>query len=391
MAMKFKMENFQKKRTEYADLVKKGATAEEQATAYESMMDALQQDNKDYIDSEIKNGVDQKLDSLEANRRIDPKITNEEVKFFNELNTETENKNEIILPKTTINEIFEDLTTEHPLLGLLGLKTTGLRMKFLKSDTKGAAVWGKIFSEIKGQLDEMFDEEDAKQSKLTAFVVLPNDALEYGAAWLKQFVKTQIVETFAVALEEAYLTGDGNEKPIGLTRNISKDAPVTGGVYPIKTSAGTITLADAKTTAAEMGGIVRALSRKENGKKLVARGKIVLVVSPGQGVDFEAASTIQNVNGQWVFALPFGMRIVESEFTPDGKIVAFVQGRYDAYTAGGVSIKQFDQTLAMQDMQLFTAKQFAYGKAKDNNAALLFDFKPANPAKDFANPDLKKA
>jgi hypothetical protein len=38
-------------------------------------------------------------------------------------------------------------------------------------------------------------------------------------------------------------------------------------------------------------------------------------------------------------------------------------------------------------MQLFTAKQFAYGKAKDNNAALVFDFKPTNPAKDFKNPD----
>lgn len=391
MAMKFKMENFQKKRTEYADLVKQGATAEEQATAYEAMMDALQQDNKDYIDSQVKDNVSQKLDSLEANRRIDSKITNEEVKFFNEINTATENKNEIILPETTVNEIFDDLTTEHPLLGLLGLKTTGLRLKILKSDTKGAAVWGKIFDAIKGQLDQVFSEVNAKQGKLTAFVVIPNDALEYGAAWLKQFVVTQIKEAFAVALEEAFLIGDGNGKPIGLVRNVSKDAPVTGGVYPMKTSAGTITLADPKTTAAEMGGIVRALSKKENGKKLVAQGKVVIVVSPGQSVDFNAATMIQNVNGQWVFALPFGVKIVESEFVPDGQVVPFVQGRYDAYIAGGINIKQFDQTLAADDMQLFTAKQFAYGKAKDNNAALLFDFKPTNPAKDFTNPDLPKA
>lgn len=375
--------NFKDKKAAYAKLVKEGASVDAQAEAYDDMMDAL---NGDMI-NEVAKQVDTKLETFEANRRVDPKITNEEIKFFNELTTETGAKNEIILPETTINEIFEDLTTQHPLLDALGLKTTGLRLKILKSDTKGTVVWGKIFDEIKGQLDQVFTEEKADQNKVTAFVVVPNDALEYGAAWLKQFVTTQITEAFAVGLEQAFLTGDGNQKPIGLNRNVAKDAAVVGGVYPEKTSAGIITLADAKTTAAEMGGIVRVLSRKENGKPVVAQGNTVLVVTPGASVDFTAAAMIQNVNGQWVFALPFNVQIVESEFAPDGKVIAFVKGRYDAYTAGALTIKQFDQTLALEDMQLFTAKQFAYGKAKDNNAALVFDFKPSNLAKDFKNPD----
>jgi hypothetical protein len=379
--------NFKDKKHDYAQAVKDGASVEDQATAWDEMMDALQGDMVNEIDKQ----VDTKLETFVANRRIDPKITNEEIKFFNEIDTNPGSKNEIILPETTINEIFDDLTTDHPLLAALGLKTTGLRLKFLKSDTEGTVAWGKIFDGIKSQLNQTFSEETADQNKVTAFVVIPNDALEYGAAWLKQFVTTQIVEAFAAGLESAFLIGDGNEKPIGLNRNVAKDAPVTGGVYPEKKSAGTITLADPTTTAAEMGGIIRLLSHKENGKKIVAQGNTVLVTTPGNSIDYQAASMIQNVNGMWVFALPFNVQIVESEFCPDGKTIAFVKGRYDAYTAGGIAIKQFDQTLAMDDMQLFTAKQFAYGKAKDNNAAVVFDFKPTKPAMTYTNPDMATA
>jgi hypothetical protein len=379
--------NFKDKKHDYAQAVKDGASVEDQATTWDEMMDALQGDMVNEIDKQ----VDTKLETFAANRRVDPKITNEEIKFFNEIDTNPGSKNEIILPETTINEIFEDLTTNHPLLGALGMKTTGLRLKFLESDTEGTVAWGKIFDGITSQLNQTFTEKDANQNKVTAFVVIPNDALEYGAAWLKQFVTTQITEAFAVGLEQAFLVGDGNQKPIGLNRNVAKDVSVTGGVYPEKQSAGTITLADAKTTAAEMGGIIKVLSRKENGKPVAARGNTFLVTTPGNSIDLQAASMMQNVNGAWVFALPFNPTPIESEFCPDSKLIAFVKGRYNAYTAGGISIKQFDQTLAMDDLQLFTAKQFAYGKAKDNNAALVFDFKPTNPATAFTNPDLATA
>ncbi|MGZ7325308.1 phage major capsid protein, partial [Streptococcus pyogenes] len=82
--------------------------------------------------------------------KMDKDITPQEVKFFNAV-TETGWKDEEPLPETTVDEIFNDLTRERPLLKELGLKYTGLRLKILKSDPKGAIVWGKIFGEIKGQ------------------------------------------------------------------------------------------------------------------------------------------------------------------------------------------------------------------------------------------------
>lgn len=336
------------------------------------MMDALSSDSI----AEITNQVQEKADEMFSARTVDPKITNEEVKFFNELAsgdfTHKESE-EVTLPETTIDQIFQDLTTDHPFLQAIHLQTTGLRLKFLKSDAKGVAVWGKVFDGIKGQLTASFSDEKADQSKLTAFVAVPNDVLEFGAPWIKTFVTTQITEAFAVAAELAFVTGDGNSQPIGLNRQVQKDVTVTGGVYPEKESVGTITLADNATAKRELGAIVKALSKKENGKAYAARGKVTLLVSPGISVDMETAMTMQNVNGQWVLAYPFGINVVESEAVPDGKLIAFVADRYDAYCAGGINIKTFDQTLALEDGTLYTAKQFFYGKAEDNNSAFVYD------------------
>lgn len=367
-----KLTNFQDAKAKFAELVKNNAGSEEQASAYSEMMDSLGTDMTDYIKDEVKAQTETVLNA----RNSDPTITQDEVKFFNELasgDLSHSTKEEVTLPETVITKIFEDISTEHPFLDLIGLQNTGLRLKFLKSDAEGAAVWGKVFGNIQGQLTATFDDEDATQSKLTAFVAIPNDVAEYGVTWIKTFVMTQIQEAFAVAAESAFISGDGNNKPIGLNRQVQSGVQVTGGVYPEKESSGSITLADVATAKKELGAIVKALSTKENGKPFAARGKVVLVVEPGASIDMEVAMTMQNVNGQWVLAYPFGLQIVESVYVPAGKIVAFVPQRYDAYCAGPVAIKTFDQTLALQDGLLYTAKRFFYGKAEDDNVAKVYD------------------
>ncbi|WHQ80663.1 phage major capsid protein [Ligilactobacillus animalis] len=364
-----KLPNFQAKKEAFAELVRKGGDSETQAEAYSNMMNALTGDLTEYIDQKVK-GKAEKGQALGMNE--------DEVKFFNSLaagDLSHGEKEEVVFPETTVDQIFKDMVKEHPFLQLLQLQNTGLRLKFLKSDPKGAAKWGKVNGGIQGQLTATFSDEDATQSKLTAFVAVPNDVLEYGAPWIKTFVVTQIQEAFAAALEEAFLTGDGKDKPIGLNRDVSENVSVTAGQYPEKKSAGTLTFKDAKTAITELKNVVKALSKKENGKTFVARGKVVLALQPGASLDVEAAATMQNVNGQWVYALPFGIQTVESEYVPEGKVIAFVPERYDAFVSGGVEIKEFDQTLALEDGHLYTAKRFAYGKAEDDNAAKVYDLK----------------
>lgn len=363
------MTNFAEKRKAYAELVKSNASADEQQQGFTDMMDALSTDTL----AEIKKQVNVQTEDYLNAKQQDPKMSMEETKFFNEISTDTGFKEPKILPQTTVTEVFDDMVQDHPFLKAIGLVNQGVSLKIIQSDASGVIAWGKIFGEITSQLDAKFTETEATQSKATAFMVLPKDLEEFGPAWIKQYVVTQISEAFAVGAEQAFLTGDGNDKPIGLNRQVQEGVTVTGGVYPEKASAGTLTFANTKTAAKELAGVIKGLSVKENGHSVVAKGKTVLVMAPGDSLDVEAQFMVQNLAGQFVTAMPFGLTTVESEFAPDGKVIAFLPDRYDAFQAGPLKIMPYDQTLAIEDMDLFTAKQFFYGKAKDNNAAAVYD------------------
>jgi len=52
----------------------------------------------------------------------------------------------------------------------------------------------------------------------------------FGPAWVESFVRLQIQEAFAVAMELAFLSGTGKDQPVGLNRQVQKDVAITGGV-----------------------------------------------------------------------------------------------------------------------------------------------------------------
>ncbi|EDO1097287.1 phage major capsid protein [Listeria monocytogenes] len=373
--LKNNLVNYEEKRTAFVNAVKNEDTQEIQNKAYVEMVDAMAAD----IMEQAKKEARQEADAYISASRTDKNITNEEIKFFNDINKEVGYKEETLLPQTVVDEIFEDLTTEHPFLASIGMRTTGLRTKFLKSETSGLAVWGKIFGEIKGQLDATFSEEESIQNKLTAFVVVPKDLENFGPVWVKRFVVTQIEEAFAVALESAFIIGDGKDKPVGLTRKVGKGTNVVDGVYPEKVASGTLTFASSKVTVNELTDVYKYHSVKENGKPLNVAGEVTLLVNPTDAWDVKKQYTSLNANGVYVTALPYNLNIIESLFVPEKKAISYVAKRYDALVGGPLDISTFDQTLAFEDLNLYAAKQFAYGKAKDDKASAVWtlNIKPA--------------
>ncbi|EAF4336987.1 phage major capsid protein [Listeria monocytogenes] len=366
--LKNNLVNYEEKRTAFVNAIKNEETQETQNKAYVEMVDAMAADIMDQAKKEARQEADQYISAS----RTDKNITNEEIKFFNDINKEVGYKEETLLPQTVVDEIFEDLTTEHPFLASIGMRTTGLRTKFLKSETSRLAVWGKIFGEIKGQLDATFSEEESIQNKLTAFVVVPKDLENFGPVWVKRFVVTQIEEAFAVALESAFIIGDGKDKPVGLTRKVGKGTNVVDGVYPEKVASGTLTFASSKVTVNELTDVYKYHSVKENGKPLNVAGEVTLLVNPTDAWDVKKQYTSLNANGVYVTALPYNLNIIESLFVPEKKAISYVAKRYDALVGGALNISTFDQTLAFEDLNLYAAKQFAYGKAKDEKAAAVW-------------------
>ena len=364
-------DEFNQARDNFLNAVQNNEPEEKQSELYGDMVNQIAE--------EAKRQARQETESVIATNPAEAKMSARERKFFNEIDTNVGYKEDTLLPQETFDRIFEDLTTEHPLLSKIGLRNAGLRMKFLKSETEGVAVWGKIFGEIKGQLDAAFSEEETIQNKLTAFVVIPKDLQDYNVSFIEEFVRTQINEAFAVALEAAFVSGDGDDKPIGLNRDINNGS--TSGsttTYPEKDAEGELTFADPDQTVNELTDVYKFHSVKENGHPLAVEGRVSMIVNPSDLWNVKKQYTSLNAQGTYVTALPYNLDIVESVAQETGKVTTFVQNRYDAFLGGGMTIRKYDQTLAIEDMDLYTAKQMAYGKAKDIKATAVWTLNVAD-------------
>jgi hypothetical protein len=370
MKLKGTMENFQAKKQAYMNLVKAEDTKmDDISAAFDDMFSSLVEDLTVKISAEARNELH---DAQILTTRGQNVLTSEERKFFNAVVQEGGFKEDTILPVTTQERIFDNLVTEHPLLDAIGLQDLGAVTRFIYSDPTKAYVWGPLFGDIQGQVNAAFNEEQIGQMKLTAFAAIPNDMLDLGPVWVERYVRTLLVESYSIGLEHGFVNGTGTNQPIGLMKNVDAGT----GAITDKTSSGTITFAPSQygeTVSGELYNVVKALSTDAKGKSLKVLNKVVMVVNPVDAIGVQARNTIQTSNGQWVMALPYNIQPVESEEVPIGKAIFFVKGRYLAAIAGGYKLKKFDQTLAIEDAMLYTIKQFANGKPKDNKAALVYD------------------
>ena len=373
MTIKFnKSETFQNAKAALTAVLSKEEVTEKETTeAYENYFNALQTEVSSAIKSQVN---DEMLDRSILQQRGQNVLTSEETKFFNAAVIDGGFKDDTILPETTQERVFEDLVKAHPLLDALGLQDLGAVTKFIYSDATKAYAWKEIFGDISGQVNAAFRSEKIGQLKLTAFAVIPNDMLELGPVWMERYVRTILVESHSVGLEYGFVNGRGSaqHEPVGLLKNVDSG---TGAVTD-KVSSGTLTFAPSEygeVVAGELYNVVKALSTNDKDEARKIGGKVVMVVNPIDAIGVQFRNTIQTSNGQWVTALPYNIQVVESEEIPVGKALFFVKGEYIAVIAGGYKLKKFDQTFAMEDATLYTIKQFANGKPKDNKAALVYD------------------
>ncbi|MCA1029367.1 phage major capsid protein [Cytobacillus kochii] len=367
--MPIRFNNFEEKKLAFAQSTQSG-TPEEQSAALNEMIEALGQD----VQADILNQVNENMvDRSIMQSRGANVLTSEEMKFFNAVVEDGGFKSVDTLPKTTQERVFEDLVDAHPLLSHLGIQNLGAVTEFIYSDPEGAAVWGDLFGDIQGQLNATFRKESITQLKLTAFIPIHNDMLKLGPVWIERYVRTMIVEAMTVGLERGYVAGNGQSQPIGLLYEKLANGAVEG-----KTSAGTLTFKPGRTTINELKQVVEKLSIRPVGKDNVEKvrnvsGKVVMVTNPFDTFGIRANATVQNDSGVYVTNLPFNPIQTESVFVPKGKVLFFVKGEYLAAIGGAMQVNKFDQTLAMQDAQLYIAKQHATGKPKDNYAAQVYD------------------
>lgn len=339
---------------------------DKQKEAFENYSAALADTMKDTVENEVAQFENGRTDDVIMSKRANRvQMTSHEKKFFAEAveKQKIDGLNEQF-PTTIIETIMEDISKEHPLLSEINTEYTEAVIKYIYSDpAEQTAYWSEIPADIRQILIGAFKSMDLSVSKLSGFIALPKGYFKLGPAWLAQYVTTFLREVMTATLEEGVVNGDGKLKPIGLMRKLSG---AVDGVYPEKTA-----VAITELTPTSLGG-PRALLAKEK----MLNGQISMIVNP---VTYETKISpnlfFQNTQtGAWTkLPLPNGESVVPSYAVPEGKAILGNLKNYLLAVAGDLDIELYKETLAIEDMDLYIAKMFAAGIAKNANAFIVLD------------------
>lgn len=284
-----------------------------------------------------------------------------------------------VLPKTTIDAVFEDLTVNHPLLDAINFQNTNALIEMLVN-TNGTelASWTPLTAEITKELSSGFKKVNLSLNKLSAFLPVAKAMLDLGPAWLDRYVRTILAEALYNGLEEAIIKGTGKDMPIGMNRQVGDGVTVTGGVYPEKTPVAVTSL-----DPVAYGQLLAGMSIGNNDKPRVV-SSVIMVVNPADYLTkIMPATTIRSADGTYVNnVFPFPTRVIQSIHIPQGKAIMGLPERYfmGIGTGKGGKLEYSDEYRFLEDERVYLIKLYGHGEPLDNNAFVYADISGLTPA-----------
>lgn len=314
-------------------------------------------------------------------------LTSEETKYFQAVIEAMKSSNpkqaltdlEVVMPKTVIDRVFEDLVAQHPLLDAINFQnTSGLIEMYLNTDETQLASWGALTGEITKELTSGFKMVNMSFKKLSAFIPVCKAMLDLGPAWLDRYVRDILTEAIYNGLEQGIIAGTGKDQPIGMMKQVGDEVETTGGVYPDK-EAVEVTSLDPVT----YGKLLATLATSPKGKSRVVQN-VILVVNP---VDYfkkiMPGTTIMTPSGTYTNnVLPFPTTVIQSIQVPANKAVLGLGRKYfmGIGTAKSGKIEYSDQYHFLEDERVYLTKLYGHGEPLDNNAFLVLDITNLKPA-----------
>ena len=131
--------------------------------------------------------------------------------------------------------------------------------------------------------------------------------LELGPEWLDNFVRQTLYEALSNGMEGGAVAGDGNKKPIGMTRQVGDGVTVTGGAYPEKAA---IKVDDLSPHT--VGNLLSIMAADPNGKPRQVRDVILLVNPQDYLQKVMPATTLMAPDGTYRNdVLPYPMSVIQ--------------------------------------------------------------------------------
>lgn len=286
---------------------------------------------------------------------------------------------DVVMPKTTIDAVFEDLTTDHPLLDAVNfMNTSGLIEMIVNTNGTELATWDALCAEIITELTSGFKKVNMGLNKLSAFLPVCKAMLDLGPAWLDRYVRDILQEALYNGLEKGILNGTGKNQPIGMMKQVGEGVTVTDGVYPDK-EAIAVTSLDAET----YGELLAKLAKTPKGNKRNVEGVILVVNPTDYFTKIMPGTTVMTPQGTYVNnVLPYPTTVIQSTQVPDGKAVLGLGKRYfmGIGTAKSGKIEYSDEYHFLEDERIYLVKLYGHGEPLDNNAFLVLDISALKPA-----------
>ena len=286
---------------------------------------------------------------------------------------------EVVMPITTIDQVFIDLVAAHPLLDVINFQNTSGLIEFIvNTHTKQLAAWGVLTAAIVTELTSGFKKIPMTLQKLSAFLPVAKSMLDLGPAYMDKYTRTILQEALYFGLEAGIIGGDGKDKPIGMNRQVGEGTVVTDGVYPLKVEVPVVTL-DPITYGALIGGM--AVSPQGNPR---AVNSVIMIVNPFDYLTkVFPATTVRSADGTYkndVF--PFPTQVIQSTEVAVGKAIFGLPGRYfmGIGTAKSGKIEYSDEYKFLEDERIYLIKLYGHGEPLDSAAFVYADISGLKPA-----------
>lgn len=353
--------------------------------AFNDMLGAIESDimqrHAEQMD-EVREEADR---SVLAQRGV-RQLTSEEKTYYQRLTEAMRSANpkqallntDLTMPRTVMNAVFDELQTSHPLLSAIQFtNTTGITEMVMSQNGEQVAQWGKLCDEIVKELLAGFSVVNMTLLKLSAFIPVCKAMLELGPEWLDDFVRQVLYEALANGLEVGIVTGNGNDQPIGMDRQVGPNVTVSGGVYPEKAP-----VAVPDLQPATIGRLLSLIAVDPAGKPRTLRDIILLVNPQDYFQRVMPATTVMAPDGTYRNdVLPYPMRVIQSAALPAGKAILGIGYKY--FAGAGMEregrIEYSDHYQFLEDERVYLIKLYVNGFPMDNNAFLVLDVSKLQP------------
>lgn len=307
-------------------------------------------------------------------------LTQQEINYYNKLIEAGKSDNPKqamtgvmnIMPETIIEDVYKDLVQEHPLLSKINFVSVKYLTKWILNDhTVQTAVWGEINSAITEEITSAFKVIDVNQCKLSAFTVIEKDMLDLGPTFLDGYIRMFLKDALLTGLEKGIVDGTGKAQPIGLTRNVSKDVTVTGGVYPKKEK-----IEVTSFIPSAYGELLTKMVKNENGRNRKFDKVLMICNQTDYLRKVMPATTYLNAAGAYVNNLfPFPTDVEISNELDEGEAIVCLPDEYFMGIGGAKEgvIEYSDDLKFLEDKRVYKIKMYGMGKAYDNTVSLLLD------------------